>query len=202
MMNRFYNFGDYWNLYHKVTFDPVSRLVIVNKGETNISMGRDVYSAFKEWFSINENSQYLPTIRTIGGDPTVSGNFAGTIYFFINGWRMFLDKTVNISGSVFSDDFPSPYISSPTAHLAFSQVANLVDRVETNSSGGSEFTPAEIAAAVWKEPSENKAPGTMGKLVRDVDQKTDDTQAIVIATKGSGGGTVTVSKSTWERTEW
>lgn len=129
MMNRFYNYYDYWELRHKVTFDPIKKLVFINPGETEIYMGRDVYSSFKEWFQIYENSQYHPVMRTIGGDPTTGGNRAGTIYFFINGWRIYLESAVNIFGSVFSDDFDSPYITAPTARLAFSQVSNLVDRV-------------------------------------------------------------------------
>ena len=181
MMQRFYNYDDYWNLFHKVTFDPIKKLVYINPGETDIYMGRDVYSSFKEWFQINENSQYPPIMRTIGGDPTVGGNFAGTIYFFINGWRLYLDKTVNIYGSVFSDDYESPYVTDSHAHLAFSQVSNLVDRVDSGSGGS--VSVQQIATAVWHEPSFNKKiNGTMGRLVHDIDQKVDDTQAIVIAT--------------------
>lgn len=108
-----YGFWDYWDLYHKVTFDGVNKLIIVNPGETSISVKTDIYSDWKEWIQIYDNAKFEPAIRTTGGDPVGGGQYAGDMYFLINGWRVVIEGTVYIDGILYSDDYPNPYIVLP-----------------------------------------------------------------------------------------
>lgn len=81
-------FNEYWNLYHKVTFDGVNRYILINPGETIIDIQRDIYSAWKEWSLYEDNVKYLPALSTVGGEPTVAGQRLDVTYFLINGWRI------------------------------------------------------------------------------------------------------------------
>jgi hypothetical protein len=114
-MNTVFNYGhwDLWQLYQKVTFDGANRIIRVNPGVTELDIKSDIYSDWKEWVrASSDNAVWLPAIRTIGGDPTVEGQFAGDIYFLINGWKLYIDLTkVKVTGVLFSDDYETAYFS-------------------------------------------------------------------------------------------
>ena len=114
-MNTVFNYGhwDLWQLYQKVTFDGANRIIRVNPGVTELNIKSDIYSDWKDWVnSKDDNAVWLPAIRTIGGDPTVEGQFAGDIYFLINGWKLYIDLTkVKVTGVLFSDDYEAAYFS-------------------------------------------------------------------------------------------
>lgn len=102
---------DLWTLYHKVTFDGVNKLILVNPDVTTLDIKTDIYSDWKEWAqAIPDNAVWEAALRAVGGDPTVSGEFAGDIYFLTNGWKLYLDLTkVKVTGVLFSDDYESAY---------------------------------------------------------------------------------------------
>ena len=105
------NNWDLWQNYHKVTFDGPNRIIRVNEGVTELDIKTDIYSDWKEWISsYSDNAVWPPAVRTVGGDPTVAGEFAGDIYFLINSWKLYIDLTkVKVTGVLFSDDFESAY---------------------------------------------------------------------------------------------
>lgn len=123
-----YGFWDLWALYHKVTFDGVNRIIYVNSEVTELDIKIDVYSNWKEWIkALPENAGWLPAIRGVGGDPTVAGEFAGDIYFLINGWKLFVDLTkVRITGALFSDDYASAYYTYAGVVQYPAQVSSIV----------------------------------------------------------------------------
>ena len=114
-MNTVFNYGhwDLWQLYQKVTFDGANRIIRVNPDVTQLDIKTDIYSDWKDWVnSKDDNAVWLPAIRTIGGDPTVEGQFAGDIYFLINDWKLYIDLTkVKVTGVLFSDDYEAAYFS-------------------------------------------------------------------------------------------
>lgn len=124
---------DLWQLYHKVTFDGVNKLIIVNDGETEIDIQQDVYSDWKEWVEIRDYSKFLAACRTVGGDPTIGGNSLGATFFTINDWQILISDNTTFTGNIFSDDFSSPFKTSEDTIIALSEVSNLIDRVGINS---------------------------------------------------------------------
>lgn len=128
MLTTLYSSWDLWQLYHNVTFDGYNKIIFVNPGVTELDIQKDVYSSWKEWVSvIQENGRWLPGVRTVGGDPTVAGEFAGDIYFLINGWKLYLDITkVKITGVLFSDDFDTAYYNLDGAPQFPAKVSSVV----------------------------------------------------------------------------
>jgi hypothetical protein len=110
MLSLYYGFWDYWRLYHKVTFDGVNRLILVNDGVTELDVQTDIYSAWKEWILSTpdgQNARYLQALATVGGEPTVAGQRLDVTYFLINGWRIKPypgSYTLNIIGNIFDVD--------------------------------------------------------------------------------------------------
>lgn len=139
------NWWDDWLLYHQVTFDGPNRRILVNEGVTEYSVRR-MYSSWKEWFSLRDNSKFLPAFRNIGGDPTSGNLLAGDIYFLINDWQVVISGQVEMQGVLYSDNAAlKPYIVMPGGGIT-STVSNLVQTVMVDGAGpsGSYPTPQEI----------------------------------------------------------
>lgn len=130
-----YPFWEIWLLYHKCVFDGVNKLIIVTPSASDISVKEDIYSAWKEWALVESNGKFLPALRTTGGDPIGGGAYTGDVYFLINGWRLVIDHSCQINGSIFSDDYPSPYISVTGTQIVINKVSSLVSTVSTGGSG-------------------------------------------------------------------
>lgn len=189
-----YDYG-YWNLRHKVTFDGVRRLILINTGETAIDFERDIYSDWKEWVRLRENAQFAQALRTVGGDPlNDEGDRLGASFFLLNGWRIqswdgdhqltiFGNFFVDNLGGLYSDsgglsqdpDFSDrifeegilPISGSESTILVRNSVSNLVDKINGGGGGGSFPTVDEIADAVWnKLRSDGVAPGSYGEKLK------------------------------------
>jgi hypothetical protein len=68
---------DLWSLYHKVTFDGLNRLIIINDDELEIGVKIDLYSDWKEWALQRDHLKWLPAMRAVGGDATTVETFLG-----------------------------------------------------------------------------------------------------------------------------
>jgi hypothetical protein len=136
MLPTYYGSWDYWELYHKVTFDGPNKLIYINEGETEIDVEIELYSDWKEWSLVRDNLKYEAAMRVVGGDPTPTG-FLGATFFLINGWRILLDnQSVNFTGNLYSDDYDSPYTVAQGTSLSTNTVSNLIDKIppdETNN---------------------------------------------------------------------
>ena len=90
-----------------VTFDGPNKLMIVNPGVTEIDVKVDLYSDWKEWTLLSDNSKYLPAMSAIGGEPIGGGIFVGSTFFFLNGWKLRPyegNHTLNVVGNLYTDD--------------------------------------------------------------------------------------------------
>lgn len=128
----YYNFWDYWLLYHNVTFDGINKLILINNGVTNINFQEDIYSSWKEWVLFDSNSKYLKAIETVGGEPTTGGERLDVTFFLINGWRLKPYPgvyTLKISGNVFEVNGNDIFVASDI----LSNVANNIN-INTNTS--------------------------------------------------------------------
>lgn len=72
------------------TFDGDNLVIILDSGITTVDVEADLYSEWKEWFLLSNNSKYPPAFRTSGGDPLTPGIDAGAYFFLRNdlGWRI------------------------------------------------------------------------------------------------------------------
>jgi len=148
------NFWNYWELYHKVIFDPLLKLVYVTEDVTDLDVQIDLYSDFKEWYKLDDNSKYADFgMRSIGGDPTIAGQKAGDIYFMTNGWRVVYDPTKTaVTGVLFSDDYNTPWLYSENLEPVYpAVVASLVNRATVSLDALDIPSAAQNATAVRTE---------------------------------------------------
>jgi hypothetical protein len=144
MFTSYFGFWDYWNLYHKVTFDGENKTIIVNNEVEEISI-KEIYSSWKEWAQIYDNAKYLSAIRTTGGDPIGGGVFTGDVYFLINGWKLSIDlQHTKVTGVLYSDDYPTAYYTKEMSAQYPAVVSSLVTTVSTSGGSG-----GATASEVW-----------------------------------------------------
>ena len=83
-----------------ITFDPVNKRIILDSA--NITVG-DVYSRWKEWVQLSDNSKWPQAFTVIGGDPLGGGLYVASYFFLLNGWRlrpMEQEHTLILSGNI------------------------------------------------------------------------------------------------------
>jgi hypothetical protein len=121
------NYWEDWESYHLVTFDGINRTITINSQVHELNVKEDIYSAWKEWMVIRDNSKFPPAFRAIGGDPVGSGLNAGDIYFLINQWQIVVPQNVRVNGVIYHDEAPllEPFIVLPGGGV-ISTVSNLV----------------------------------------------------------------------------
>ena len=143
----------------KVTFDGVNKQIVVNAMETEIEVKADIYSAWKDWVMLSDNSKYEEAIRTIGGDPIGGALFAGDLYFLMNDWTVVIGHEVDVTGALFNDEPGSPFTVSAGGRVT-STVSNLVQTVATGASvpALTEQQIADIVEAVWNSNKALTAP--------------------------------------------
>lgn len=133
----------YWELRESVVFDGITKQIIINNDVTHLTVKHDIYSAWKKWSIIADNTKFLPAIRVIGGDPVGNGLYAGDIYFLMNNWQIVVNKFVTITGTLYHDNGVSPFIVNPGGGIV-ATVSNLVYTVDT---GSGSLTLAEIESS-------------------------------------------------------
>jgi len=170
-------FGQQWALSQSVNFDGENKLIYVAPGTSTIDVKIDLYSNWKEWARIYNNMKYLAAFRNTGGDPTVNGEYLGDAYFTINGWRVFVDHAIDITGVIFSDDYTSPLTAAADTKIVTNKVANLILGKETSAT----VTGAAIAQAVWDHLQTNmSASNSAGVGLKRIINTVDDNQALII----------------------
>lgn len=99
-----------------VVFNGVTRQVeVTDVVDTSLDVELDIYSAWKDWSQLSDNSKYAPAMRSFGGDPTVPGQAAPKYFFLQNFWVVFINNgnIVNVGLNLYTEDYISPYIVAP-----------------------------------------------------------------------------------------
>lgn len=184
-----FNYGEwaFWDAYdpangivgpQKVTFDGPNKLILVNYGETELDVQVDIYSNWKEWVQLYDNSKYPQAFSILGGDPIDDTRSVGITYFLENGWRIKTwegDHQLVIDGNLYTRE-PGGNIAVPidgdfrvTVSLTRSNLVDLVDPDVALSN--TEF--ALIANNVWSEvePVTGK---THGELAQETANNASD----------------------------
>lgn len=119
----------------KFTLDFDQRLFIAKTGVTEIDVGIDMYSDWKEAILANDAGGEAQAMDAVGGnviDP-VTQQALGTTFFLLNGYKIRPHEnshTLTITGNIFSQpagrDLFVPTLGAHTVSLVF-KVSNLVD---------------------------------------------------------------------------
>ena len=158
-----------------VTFDGTARLIIINTGITELS-AQDIYSWWKQWVQeeaedIDQNAEWLPAFRTIGGDPLGPGVDVSAYYFLTNGWRIRpyeADHQLIITGNIYVEGGVGSIVVPTLGNynvLVTTQVSPQSQRVSVGIG-----TPDEVQQAVWGQDlsTYETQDDTAGQDVKDI----------------------------------
>ena len=99
-----------------VVFNGITRQIeVTDPGIVSLDVELDIYSAWKDWSQLSDNSKYAPALRTFGGDQTIPGQFAPKYFFLQNYWQVLINNgnVVSVELNLYTDDFDTPYIVLP-----------------------------------------------------------------------------------------
>lgn len=176
-LTHFYGFYNLWELRHKVTFDGVNKLILVNDGETSIDAQIDLYSDWKEWVRELDYMKFLAPFSTVGGDPTIEGQRLDVTYFLINGWKIKPypgSYTLNIVGNIFDVDGGSTTVPADI-------VTNIANNITVNTNTSvivRQLTPQVTVSGSGLSESELATLNT-------INTTTQDTNTVVYDISGS-----------------
>jgi hypothetical protein len=68
-----------------ITFDPVNKRIILDSANVAV---QDIYSRWKEWVRLSDNSKWPQAFTTVGGDDLGGGLYVASYFFLLNGWRL------------------------------------------------------------------------------------------------------------------
>lgn len=123
----------------KVTFDGPTKIISVNSGITTIDVKTDLYSDWKEWVLLLDNSKYAPAFRAVGGDEISAGLYLTGSYFLTNGWKIRPDEAdhvLKVIGNLYVDgEDTSPFIPTLGTYNVSIQLntSNIVNTVAVGS---------------------------------------------------------------------
>lgn len=172
MLGTYEGHWQYWQNYHRVTFDGPNRLIVVNPGVSTLRVKQDLYSAWKQWLQEETNSKYEAAFRSIGGDPIGGGLFAGDLYFLINDWKIYIDHEVAITGVVYCEDGSNPFITPITANVVRSTASNLALAYGQTPAQDQQITNIESQLSTLQEQTRDLHGEALGRWVLDPDADT------------------------------
>lgn len=112
----------------KVSFNGINREIIILPSIEDIDVQIDLYSDWKEWVLLSDNSKYPAAFRTFGGDPTIPGQFAPRYFFLINNWELLASSvSVDVATNLYSDADGSGIVIDNAAVLVRNSDAAVVD---------------------------------------------------------------------------
>ena len=134
-----------------ITFDAVNKRIILDSASVSAT---DIWIAWREWVVLSDNSKWLPALSQVGGDDLGGGLFIPLYFFLLNGWRvrpMESSHLLVLTGNLFVQGGGQPVVNTLGAFNVSVQYTVPVQAQSYNSGGGSNYTPSQIAQAVWDE---------------------------------------------------
>jgi hypothetical protein len=91
-------------------FNGLNKTITIGAGITDVDV-QHMYSSWKVWLETG-NAVWPEAFRTFGGDPTISGQFAPSYYFLMNGWRVVISDGEDVSFGVnlYTEEGDTPFI--------------------------------------------------------------------------------------------
>ena len=95
-------------------FNGTTKIMTIPETMTTFDV-KTAYSAWKIWVTEGDNAKYLPAFKTVGGDPTIGGNYISTYYFLTNDWKIKPPEkncTIQVNGILLVDGGGDPFVST------------------------------------------------------------------------------------------
>ena len=131
------------------TFDGANREIQLSPGTRSLDV-KDLYSRWKDWVLLSDNSKWPIAFTAIGGDiiDSVSGTFVPIYAYLQNGWHIHAEMTNHtlnvVNGILLVDGGGDPFADVPgyTVRINYQQPVQAITVATGGSSG-------PTAADIW-----------------------------------------------------
>lgn len=150
------------------TFIGETKTIVLDAGVTSFST-TDMYSRWKDWVKLSDNSKFLQAMRPVGGEPIGSGQSISPYIIMLNGWKVKpqeANHVLTVLGNIITDDESSPFTATDGNFNV--SIRNIVTSNSlTVSTSGNSYSLEQIAQAVWDRSLDNhNTPDTFGYFVK------------------------------------
>lgn len=138
-----------------ISFDGATKVITLSTGTVALSVP-DLWSRWCDWVAVGTNSQWLPAMSQVGGNPidATAGTSIPAYIYLMSGWRIRPQEashSLNVTGGVLlvdggGDPFINP-IGAFAVRINFSQPVQAI--TVSTGGGGSAPTAVQIADEVW-----------------------------------------------------
>lgn len=166
------------------SFDADNKRIILSNGTTTLDV-RDMYSRWKEWMQISDNSKYLHAFEIVGGDTIneSAGTYVPAYVFLVNGWRIRpqeANHTLNVSGGILLVlGGGDPFVNTNGSYVVRINYQQPVQAITVSIDGGgtasgiTEQDKSDIAQKVLQEliSDHSGISGSLANIVADIQNK-------------------------------
>lgn len=169
------------------TFDGANQLIICLAGTDAIDIAY-LYSRWKDWVLVGDNSKYLKAFQVVGGDPTTGDKIITPYFFLTNGWKIRpqeANHVLSVIGILLTSDDSNPFVDTLGQwRISIRSILPIYTETVMVNTGGSSLTTEEhnklmgiptastnAATLLDTSLSGHTTSGTLGKTVQDTLQQ-------------------------------
>lgn len=158
-----------------MTFNGSTKIISLTPGTTVLGV-RDMYSRWKDWVLIGDNSKYLRAFLGVGGEPIdpVAGTYIPAYIFLTNGWRIRpqeANHTLNvIDGILLVEGGGDPFLNTLGSYIVrinFQQPVQAIT-VATGGGGGGGLTQQQVRDAMTMAPTQTPVPNSVDAKIEGI----------------------------------
>ena len=131
------------------TFDGPTKRINLTLGTTTLDV-RDLWSRWCDWFQTSDNSKYLPTLDSLGGDhiDISAGTLVPVYAFLLNSWKIKPQETshtLNVTnGILLVSGGGDPFVNTTGSYIVRINYQQPVQAISFDTGGGGGATASEL----------------------------------------------------------
>ncbi len=168
-----------------ISFNGETKRIILSTGTTSLSV-HDMYSRWKDWVLLSDNSKYFPAFSVVGGDSIdqSAGTSIPLYAFLINGWRVKPyegNHTLTIAdGILLVSGGGDPFVNTDGSYVIRINYQQPVQAIGYSTSGGGSGG-ATVDEILDEDLTLHNVPNSTADFLKKTKKGVDDNAAFILS---------------------
>lgn len=166
-----------------ISFNGTTKVISLSTGTTSLSV-HDLYSRWKDWVLLSDNSKYAPAFTVVGGDSIDES--AGTsvpLYAFLeNGWRIKPQEANHtlkvVDGILLVSGGGDPFVNTSGSFVVRINFQQPVQAIGFSTTGSGGISVDDI---LDEDLTTHNVPNSTAEILKKTKSGVDDAQALIFA---------------------